>query len=206
MTIDDQAAGFLNGDFGFRGRLEAGWQDVLCELEALPVSEFRPWPQSEGYTGGWYVYGFYVEGCPIPETCATCPKTAELLKGVPGIRSAGFSVLLPGCEISSHRGAVADYLRCHLGLLAPEGSAIRVSGQVRPWEPGRTLVFDENQEHAVWNRSSSERVVLLLDFTKPDRLMPADPEIVGNDPKARAVVREYFPEWDRDPPAASAGE
>eukprot|EP00300_Choanocystis_sp_HF-7_P010667 c17077_g1_i1.p1 GENE.c17077_g1_i1~~c17077_g1_i1.p1 ORF type:complete len:144 (-),score=34.38 c17077_g1_i1:20-451(-) len=45
---------------------------------------------------------------------------------------------------------------------------IRVGDEVRPWEEGRLLVFDDCFEHEVWNLSNEERVVLLFDLWHPD--------------------------------------
>jgi aspartyl/asparaginyl beta-hydroxylase (cupin superfamily) len=36
------------------------------------------------------------------------------------------------------------------------------------WQEGKCLVFDDSFEHEVWNKSDSERVVLLIQFWHPD--------------------------------------
>lgn len=41
---------------------------------------------------------------------------------------------------------------------------IRIGDQVRAWEEGKCLVFDDAYEHEVWNRTEEERVLLLVDF------------------------------------------
>lgn len=41
---------------------------------------------------------------------------------------------------------------------------IRIGDQVRAWEEGECLVFDDAYEHEVWNRTEEERVLLLVDF------------------------------------------
>jgi beta-hydroxylase len=37
------------------------------------------------------------------------------------------------------------------------------------WEQGKVVVFDDTFEHAVWNNTEQERIVLLFDFDRPMR-------------------------------------
>jgi aspartyl/asparaginyl beta-hydroxylase (cupin superfamily) len=56
-------------------------------------------------------------------------------------------------------------LRCHLALVVPRGDvALRVDGEMRRWEAGRCLVFDDTLEHDAWNRAAADRVVLIVTF------------------------------------------
>lgn len=41
---------------------------------------------------------------------------------------------------------------------------IRIGDQVRAWEEGKCLVFDDAYDHEVWNGTEEERVLLLVDF------------------------------------------
>jgi beta-hydroxylase len=81
--------------------------------------------------------------------------------------SAHFSCLLPATHIRPHSGYTRKVLRCHLGLFVPEGCALRVGGEVRTWQAGSCLVFDDTVEHEAWNRSMLPRTVLLIDFVRP---------------------------------------
>ena len=63
-------------------------------------------------------------------------------------------------------------LRHHLALMVPEpatASGIRVGGEVRHWEEGKSMVFDDTYEHEAWNDTDSDRVVLFLDIVRPLR-------------------------------------
>jgi ornithine lipid ester-linked acyl 2-hydroxylase len=44
---------------------------------------------------------------------------------------------------------------------------LRVGDEVRAWQGGECLVFDDTTEHEAWNRSNADRLVLLLDFLRP---------------------------------------
>jgi beta-hydroxylase len=81
-----------------------------------------------------------------------------------------FSILDPSKRIPPHRGPYNGVLRLHLGLLVPEpanATGIRIGAEVRHWQEGRALIFDDAYEHEAWNDSERERVVLFVDFEKP---------------------------------------
>ena len=149
--------------------LEESWKDILEELEnVIENSTFVQWPERELYTGKWDVYGIYgIDGRVIPENAAECPKTATAVERIPGMQTAGFSMLAAGCIIKPHKGYTNTVLRSHLGLIIPEGNcALRVGDTVHRWEPGKAFVFDDRVEHEAWNRTDGSRYVLLVDFTK----------------------------------------
>ena len=103
---------------------------------------------------------------------AACPETWRVLRKVPGLRTAMFSILEPGKHIPPHRDPYNGVLRLHLGLVVPEPRdevAIRVADRVCHWEEGRALVFDDHFEHEAWNGTGGTRVVLFVDFDKPLR-------------------------------------
>lgn len=150
------------------GVLEDGWLHVRDELARLQERQFIDWPERQLYGAGWTVFGFYAFGRRLEENLALCPETARLLAAVPDLTTAGFSRLAPNTHIRPHVGYTDAVLRCHLGLVVPaDGCALRVGDETRRWEEGRCLVFDDTVEHEAWNRSSFDRIVLLLDFLRP---------------------------------------
>ena len=82
-------------------------------------------------------------------------------------------------------------LRHHLALIIPEPESacgIRVGDQVRHWQQGRSLVFDDTYEHEAWNNTEVDRVVLFLDIIRPLR-----PQMNWvNQTIIRAVARSPF--------------
>jgi aspartyl/asparaginyl beta-hydroxylase (cupin superfamily) len=156
--------------FAFVGELRRHWRDIRDEY--LGVQDgLIDWFERELYGEGWKVYGLYdfPHGKPIAGNVARCPLTAGLIASrVPAHGAAGFSVLRPGTRIQPHSGYQGNFLRCHLGLSVPEGDCgIRVGGETRAWREGEALVLDDRLEHAAWNLTARERVVLLVDFV-PD--------------------------------------
>jgi beta-hydroxylase len=108
-------------------------------------------------------YGFRAE-----ENCARCPETMALLKTVPGLVVAFFSIMEPGTQVPLHRGVTKAWYNCHLGLVVPEGRVgIEIAGQPVGWREGEWLVFDETNRHRVWNETDRARVVLFLQVRRP---------------------------------------
>ena len=99
-----------------------------------------------------------------------CPETARILREIPGVRSALFSILDAGAQIPEHRGHIKGLLRGHLAVRVPkerEKCFLRVDDKVCHWEEGKLLVFDDSYRHEVQNNTNEERIVLLLHFDRP---------------------------------------
>ncbi len=159
---------FLDADtFPFTRTLEDNWLAIRTEFEALDAGCLAPWPERELYGHGWEVAGLYAFGRKLFDGCARCPQTTRLIEAIPGMTTAGFSILQPGTHIQPHCGYTEAVLRCHLGLVVPAGCRMRVGAETRQWREGRCLVFDDTIEHEVWHRGETPRVVLLVDFARP---------------------------------------
>jgi aspartyl/asparaginyl beta-hydroxylase (cupin superfamily) len=79
-----------------------------------------------------------------------------------------FSMLKAGAHIGAHTGMHNTRLVCHLPLIVPEGCRFRVGNEVREWETGKLLIFDDTIEHEAWNDSDEDRVVLIFDVWRPE--------------------------------------
>lgn len=152
--------------FPFVSILENRWREIERELAAVQQQSFIPWPERFLYEGHWNVFGLYAFGEKLPGNCARCPQTTRVVEAIPGMTTAGFSFLAPGTVIRPHIGYSGEVLRCHLGLMVPEGCALRVGAETRNWDAGKCLVFDDTVEHEAWNRGAEGRAVLLIDFRR----------------------------------------
>ena len=152
--------------------LEDNWKDILAEYQAVATNpDMHAWPENKIYDGGWDTYGLYGFGIKCKNNCERCPKTTKAVEQIPGLTMAGFSRLAPGTHIKPHvgYGKWAQYvLRCHLGLIVNDGCEMRVGPETRKWQEGKVTLFCDATEHEVWNRGTTHRVVLLLDFRNPD--------------------------------------
>lgn len=171
---------FAPDQFTWVKSLEANWPVIRRDLdgmlkfrEALPNFQDISTDQRALTTDDrWKTLFFYAYGVKAEGNCARCPATTRLVEAVPGMKTAFFSIISAGKHIPAHRGPFKGVLRYHLGLLVPEPRErcrIRVGSEVRHWEEGRSLVFDDTYEHEVWNDTDGLRAVLFLDVVRPLR-------------------------------------
>lgn len=170
------------GDYPFIAPIEADWRKIRAELDALlkhraslpAFHEISPDQQYISHGDHWKVFILFGFGVASERNCARCPETAKLLRSVPGLQSAWFSILAPRYHIPEHRGVTKSLLRTHLGLIIPterDNCRMRVGDQIVRWEPGKCIVFDDFFRHEVWNDTNEERVVLIFDFERPMRMV-----------------------------------
>lgn len=121
----------------------------------------------------WKVLPFFSYGTVHQENCALAPITASLLKQIPSIRLAMYSVMLGGAEIPMHCGFFKSSLRVHITLFVdeedPDGTQrfIEVGGTRYSWKTGDMVAFDDTYPHRVVNRVRGRRLVLFLDVDRP---------------------------------------
>lgn len=169
---------FDEEDFPWTDVLEDHWTEIRAELdqilehrEALPnfqdISEDQTSITTDDNWKTFFLYGF---GYKAEKNCALAPRTTELVEQIPGMKTAFFSILSPGKHIPAHRGPYKGVMRCHLGLKVPEPKEqcrIRVGDDVRHWDEGEVMLFDDTHDHEVWNDTDGVRVVLFLDVVRP---------------------------------------
>jgi aspartyl/asparaginyl beta-hydroxylase (cupin superfamily) len=118
----------------------------------------------------WKTFFLYGYGFTARLGVEMCPRTAALMREIPGMTTAMISILSPRKHILAHRGPYKGVLRYHLGLIVPqdaEACRIRVGDDVRHWVQGRSMVFDDTFDHEVWNDTDETRVVLFVDVMRP---------------------------------------
>jgi aspartyl/asparaginyl beta-hydroxylase (cupin superfamily) len=117
----------------------------------------------------WKVFIFKVYKNNIPHNCNLCPITAALINKHSNITTAWFSILEPYQEIPMHRGPYNGVLRYHLALIIPdnkESCGIQVGNDIRHWNEGESLLFDDTHLHKAWNNTGQRRVVLFMDVIR----------------------------------------
>lgn len=177
------------GAFSWAPAVEAATAAIREELIALlskGTEEIRPFsPDDVGLPMGvnkalqdnrdWSVMTLCEQGWLTPDHIKRCPVTWQtLLEHAPVPRVAGwgpsvlFSLLKAGAHIGAHTGMYNSRLICHLPLIVPPGCRFRVGNEVREWEEGKLLIFDDTIEHEAWNDSNQDRVVLIFDIWRPE--------------------------------------
>ncbi|HEX8261477.1 MAG TPA: aspartyl/asparaginyl beta-hydroxylase domain-containing protein [Allosphingosinicella sp.] len=122
----------------------------------------------------WSALFFVENGRLSEETIARCPETWKAVQAAPLPWIAGweptvmFSLLRAKTAIPPHSGTHNTRLICHLPLIVPPDCGFRVGNQIRQWEEGKLLLFDDTIEHEAWNNSSEDRVVLIFGIWRPE--------------------------------------
>ncbi|MCB1052948.1 MAG: aspartyl/asparaginyl beta-hydroxylase domain-containing protein [Acidobacteria bacterium] len=159
---------FEPDQFEWTPHLEAAFPLIRAEFDQLKAEDALPWPETFLYNQNWEVFGLYAFGRKMKGNCQKCPQTVAALEAIPGLKTAGFSILHPGTRIQPHVGYSDQVLRCHLGIHVPKDCCLQVAGITKTWQEGKLLIFDDTFEHSAWNGGDRNRIVLLLDFLKPE--------------------------------------
>jgi len=165
-------------EFPWVARLEENWEvieeevaAVLGDLERIPpLATISPDHRRIAPPRKWRSFFLIGYRYRAEENCRRCPRTTELVSGIPGLNSAFFSILEPGTHIPLHTGVTKLIMTCHLGIRVPREADkcwMDVAGQVLNWQAGRAIVFDDTFIHEVRNDTAETRVVLLIQFRRP---------------------------------------
>lgn len=149
--------------FDWTGGLRDQWRAIRDEARVAALAEDQA--GAEGRFTLWR------RGGHDAANAARCPATTATVAAIPGLDSAGFSILPPGAHVPVRRGPTRGLLTCHLGLIVPrDGDArMRVGDRMVRWAEGETVVFDDTYDHEAWNDSGDTRVVLRVRVRRPLR-------------------------------------
>lgn len=157
-------------------------KDRLTDMKAMGGT----YTQAGIHTIQWKTFMFK-SGDYVEENCSLAPKTAALVRSVPRVYTAFFSIIEPHQRITPHWGYYKGFVRYHLGVVIPNDNAndecfLRVNGdtqdnrlrdpaliekgEVYHWKNGEGIVFDDNYLHDAGNDSDQVRVVLWLDVCR----------------------------------------
>ena len=103
--------------------------------------------------------------------CEKCPITTHLLKQLPEVNLAMFSILEKGKQLYGHNGPWGGIMRIHLGLIIPKSNpVINVGKEKYHWKEGEIVAFNDTYLHSVDNpmENGGDRVILFLDINRPD--------------------------------------
>ncbi|KAL2085294.1 hypothetical protein ACEWY4_018614 [Coilia grayii] len=152
MTIRDEALSVMNASSGL----------FVAEDENLREK------------GDWGQFTLWQQGRKAAAACRSVPKTCALMERYPEATGCKrgqikFSVMHPGTHVWPHTGPTNCRLRMHLGLvIPPEGCRIRCTDQIRSWEEGKVLIFDDSFEHEVWQEADRYRLIFIVDVWHPE--------------------------------------
>jgi hypothetical protein len=153
--------------------LEAAAQTVLDDYLALADTDYLHYtPPSMSKM--WAVFLYTTMGVPLQPLSGRCAASFELIRSLPRVcldypwGDALLSVHASEAHLKAHCSVDNLRVRCHLGLQIPAGCEMRVGTEIRSWQEGKSLLFEDSFEHEVWNRGETRRAILILDFWHPD--------------------------------------
>jgi beta-hydroxylase len=166
--------------FAWTSRLAEHWRAIRDEALAVyahrdaipPLRRISPDHRRIAGDDRWRSFFLIGYGNEVPQNIARAPRTAQLVRQIPRLNSAFFSILAPGAHIVRHRGVSKSFFTAHLGLSVPsDASACRmqVEDQTVHWANGEWTLFDDTYEHEVWNDSDEPRIILLCQVGRPLR-------------------------------------
>lgn len=165
-------------DFPALAPLQAHWETIRDEALALErAGELRKAPTyndvafNSFYKRDWRRFYLKWYGEFLPSARVLCPRTVELLAGIPSVHAAMFALLAPQSHLVRHRDPFAGSLRYHLGLVTPNSDRCRIfiDGVPYYWRDGEAVLFDETYIHRAENRTDEARIILFCDVERPLR-------------------------------------
>lgn len=155
----------------FEENFQAIQQELLAVMnQPVDLMTQSSWMQErpklvDSQSKGWRTYVFRFFGIDHEPNQRSCPITSKIIRQIPGIVTAEFSMLTAQTHILPHRGYTKDVMRSHLGLVIPKGDVlIRTDKEEYHWKEGEIMVFNDRERHEAWNFTNEDRFVLMFDF------------------------------------------
>lgn len=168
---------FENSEYPMTALLENNAEMIIAEIEEFYrrdsgqlSTNFVPYNVD---VTGWNTMSLFSYGIVNQKFLKFLPKTWNLLKDYPGLSLVMVSVLNPGVRLKAHFGDTDAIVRNHLGVVIPAEppvAGIRIRNQTRGWQRGKVLSFCVLNRHYAWNFSPKPRIVLIIDFIRPEFL------------------------------------
>jgi aspartate beta-hydroxylase len=199
---------FDRKDFPWIEDVEAATDAIRGELESLlatsledfgpyvnygPEAPLNQWKELNN-SRRWSALFLYQDGKRMQKNIERCPLTVAALSRAPLVDiparapTAFFSRLEGRTRIPPHTGSSNTRLTVHIPLVIQPDCGFRVGSDVRQWELGKALIFDDTIEHEAWNNSDQPRVVMIFDIWNP-LLTAAERDLMR---VATAGIAEFF--------------
>ena len=160
--------------FAVVAQLEAAFDAIAAECGEWQAARSRPEREAIARTGRWDVVFLHGGARRNAEALDALPTLARIVDTSPEVMrnphgACYLSRLAPRAMVAPHRGPTNLRARCHLPISVPSGDVgLSVEGVRLAWRQGTGLVFSDRLTHQVWNHTSEERIVLVVDLWHPD--------------------------------------
>lgn len=151
---------------GSTDRIRLEWDRFTALGGVLPLAQDL-FGGDQGHEGSWRM-GLMIAGCrPVAPLSTVFPETTQVLRRIPGIHSATWSVMGAGARLPAHTGPNAGGLRLLVGVSCGAGAMLRIGPHEIPLRDGDLVLFDDTEVHASENRGDAPRAVILCDLIRP---------------------------------------
>lgn len=168
------------GFFPWIADLERHWEEIRTEAVRIRTEDI-PSLGDISFDHGriaadrrWKSFFLHGYGYRMGKNCDRAPFTTALIEKIPGLVTANFSVMAAGGHIPRHWGMTKGMLTYHLALKVPrEREKCRMilenpdGDHVIVWEEGQSVLFDDMFNHEVWNETTDDRYILLIQIKRP---------------------------------------
>ena len=172
---------FNVNDFNSNTLLQSNWKIIQKEalniyskkdklLNMKDIGIMGSFDEIDKETGKWKVFVLKWYDGILDNARKLCPETTRLIDKCGDVHAAMFSIIEPGKYIPLHKGPSTACLRYHLGLKIPkdeENCYIIVNKQKYHWQEGKSFIFDDTYNHAVYNNTNEARIILFIDIERP---------------------------------------
>src|SRR5262245_17006239 len=103
--------------------IRGGLDRVLIRKAELPnLQDITADAGALSRDAGWKIFPLVAYGIRSQPNIDLCPETWRIVRTIPGLTTAMFSIVDGGKHLPPHRGPYNGVLRLHLGLMVPEPS------------------------------------------------------------------------------------
>lgn len=156
-----------NFKFSEYKRNREAWNNSDMDAMYDDLKNNDKWIQS--WQEGWYNFPLIYNNKVVGKAKKLCPRTIKILKKI-DIKIAGFSLLKAKSEINAHTdltGPSYNSMACNM-LLTNNISKLYLAqkNEIHVYQHvmGEAVIFNSENMHFVTNESSTDRIILYLDF------------------------------------------
>lgn len=158
--------------YPFLGELKKKRYPIKKEVIKVINDDWKVWPEKYLFKNenGWKVFPFYAFGFWIKNNCEKCPVIHNIIKKIPGLRTASLSRLKPGTKLEPHYGwaKLSNYvLRCQYGIICGDNCILGCENDIVDVKENKIIVFDDSKLHYAQNNGKKDRIILILDIERP---------------------------------------
>ena len=143
----------------------------LITDEVDNLENFVDYPEKDLYVPKtWTIFPYFGFGVNVEKNIKQSPKIYNLIKSIPGVKTALLSRMVPHSKLNPHQGWAFfsnKILRVHYVIKSNNDSYMIVNGERKKQNENDIIIFDDAKMHYAENNGDTDKLVLILDFKRP---------------------------------------